>query len=257
MPGPQAVDSTIDRTTPLPALSSRIVSTAGTLTKTWAPWIKFLFQTVRDNHVRVGNAEASITTEQTVRASADSALASQITTLSATVSSNTAAISTESTARANADSALSSQITTVSAAVSDNAVAITTEASARAAADGTLGAQWGVKINANGRIIGAQTLSASNSTSTFAVLADHFTIIHPTADGVGIQAFTTGLVGGTATVGINGNLLVDGTILARSLAVSQLSAITADVGTVTAGVVQSADGKFVIDLNNKTLTITT
>ena len=89
------------------------------------------------------------------------------------------------------------------------------------------------------------------------VLADHFIIVHPTADGTQIQAFVTGLVNGTATVGINGNLLVDGSILARSLSVSSLSAISANIGTCTAGVLQSADNKFVIDLNNKLITITT
>lgn len=53
----------------------------------------------------------------------------------------------------------------------------------------------------------------------------------------------TGLVAGVPTVGINGNLLVDGTILADALAVNlPLSAITADLGTVTAGRIQSASG---------------
>lgn len=114
-----------------------------------------------------------------------------------------------------------------------------------------------INRNINGRVVGQVKLDGTDATTNFAVLADKFIIVHPSANATEIQAFITGLVDGIATVGINGNLLVDGTILARAIAVDELSAITADIGTVTAGVIQSADGKFVIDLNNKTMTITT
>ena len=117
--------------------------------------------------------------------------------------------------------------------------------------------QWGVTVNVNGRVTGAIKLDGSATDSSFAVLADHFIIVHPTADGTTIQAFVTGLVNGVATVGVNGNLLVDGSILARSINVGSLSAISANIGTCTAGKVQSADGKFVVDLDNKIISITT
>lgn len=39
--------------------------------------------------------------------------------------------------------------------------------------------------------------------------------------------------------------------------ITNLSAIVADMGTITAGKMQSSDGKFVIDLNNKTISIET
>lgn len=114
-----------------------------------------------------------------------------------------------------------------------------------------------INRNINGRVVGQVKLDGTDATTNFAVLADKFIIVHPSTNATEIQAFITGLVDDIATVGINGNLLVDGTILARAIAVDELSAITADIGTVTAGVIQSADGKFVIDLNNKTMTITT
>jgi len=50
---------------------------------------------------------------------------------------------------------------------------------------------------------------------------------------------------------IDGNLLVTGTIGASKLAVGQLSAITANAGVITAGLLRSNDGKFIIDLDNK------
>lgn len=117
--------------------------------------------------------------------------------------------------------------------------------------------RWGVSVNASNRVIGQIRLDGGASGSTFAVLADKFIVIHPTLDATNIQAFVIGLVNGVSTVGINGNLVVDDTILARHMSVATLSAIAADIGTITAGVLQSVDGNFVIDLNNKTITITT
>ena len=51
-------------------------------------------------------------------------------------------------------------------------------------------------------------------------------------------------------------LVSAGGISAEVMSVTQLSAITSDIGTATAGVIRSADGKFKIDLNAKTITIT-
>jgi hypothetical protein len=51
-------------------------------------------------------------------------------------------------------------------------------------------------------------------------------------------------------------LIAAGGISAEVMSVTQLSAITSDIGTATAGVIRSADGKFKIDLNAKTITIT-
>ena len=62
-----------------------------------------------------GSVDARVLAEATARTNADTALASSITSLTATVSGNTSAIQTEATTRANADSALSSSISTVSA----------------------------------------------------------------------------------------------------------------------------------------------
>ena len=89
------------------------------------------------------------------------------------------------------------------------------------------------------------------------MVADKFKVAHPTASGTTVTAFVIGQVNGVSTVGINGNLLVDGSILARSLAVQSLSAITADLGTVTAGRIQSADGLSFWDLDNNIFQIGT
>lgn len=84
----------------------------------------------------------AITAEATTRASADSALASSITTLTASVGTNAAAITAEASARASADSAISSTLSALAATVTTNdgnqTAAVAAEASARATADGAL-----------------------------------------------------------------------------------------------------------------------
>ena len=86
----------------------------------------------------VGVNAAAIQTEQTARASADSAIASDVTSLTTTVSNNAAAISTETTARSNADSALASDITSLNTSTGNNAAAISAETTARSNADSAL-----------------------------------------------------------------------------------------------------------------------
>lgn len=117
--------------------------------------------------------------------------------------------------------------------------------------------KWALDITENGRVRGAITLDASQAQSVFGVLADKFVIVHPSNNNTTITAFVVGLVNGVTTVGINGNLIVDDTIEARHLAVTTLSAVSANMGTLTAGKIQSPDGKFVIDATNKTIRITT
>lgn len=144
----------------------------------------------------------------------------------------------------------STRTETVATTVNDLTTTVTEIATS---VDGLSG-QWGVAIDVNGKVIGLVRLDGGATGSTFTVLADKFIIRHPTTT-TDIQAFVVGLVNGVSTVGINGNLVVDDTILARHIDVTSLSSIVANIGTVTAGVVRSSDSKFVIDLNNKTIDI--
>ena len=80
---------------------------------------------------RVGDAEASITTERLVRASEDEALASSLTQLNASVGQVSANIIQEATARATADDALASTLSSVSAITNTNSAAITAEVTTR------------------------------------------------------------------------------------------------------------------------------
>lgn len=72
-----------------------------------------------------------------------------------------------------------------------------------------------------------------------------------------IGILTTGEIDGEAVTGIDGNMVVDGTILAKHIGVETLSALTADIGVITAGEIRSSNYSasqktgFIIDLNNK------
>ena len=147
-------------------------STTANTPKRWsgAAWVALA-------DARVAANAAAIVTEQTVRANADSALATNITDLAAVVSSNnstqSAAISNEQTVRANADTALASSVSTLTATVNTNnstqSAAITNEQTVRANADSALASNITAltatvntnNTNANAAITNEQTVRAN------------------------------------------------------------------------------------------------
>lgn len=97
----------------------------------------------------------------------------------ARIAVNAAAITAEQTARANADSALASQITTLSATVDGNAASLQQEITTRASETGGLFAQYTVKTDIAGHVAGFGLASTANNaapTSSFIVQADQFAV---------------------------------------------------------------------------------
>lgn len=84
-------------------------------------------------------------------------------------------------------------------------------------------AQWVLKMNVNGHIAGVGLLLDDGGNSEFAILANKFKVVHPSDTGAPVEVFTVGEINGANAVGINGNLIIDGTIMARHLAVGTLS----------------------------------
>lgn len=139
----------------------------------------------------------------------------------------------------------SNRVDTVSSTVND----VTTTVTQHTSSINGLNAQWGVSVDVNGKVIGLVRLDGGATGSTFTVLADRFIVRRPSSTEE-IQAFVIGMVNGVTTVGINGNLVVDDTILARHLSVTSLSAITANFGdAVFEGVAKGADEKLIIDFD--------
>ncbi len=124
----------------------------------------------------VGNATAQITTEAGTRASADSALSSRIDTITAKADGNTAAISSESTARSNADSALGVRIDSVKTQADGNAAAIATEQTARVTADSALSVRIDsltAASNSNSAAITAEQVARANADSALSGRIDN------------------------------------------------------------------------------------
>lgn len=91
-----------------------------------------------------------------------------------------------------------------------------------APAEGTLGAEWTVKIDVNGNVAGVGLALDESTGSTFAILADRFAIIDPNGDPASKKMpFVVGKINGVWTVGIDGNMVLDGTLAASRILVDQ------------------------------------
>ena len=126
-----------------------------------------------------GSVNARIATEatSTTNALALKADASTVTTLAATVGSNTSAISAETTARTTADTSLASDITTLQTTTGGHTTSIQTNATSINGLEG----QYTVKIDNNGHLSGfglaSNTSSSGDVFSEFMVSADRFSIV--------------------------------------------------------------------------------
>jgi cell division septum initiation protein DivIVA len=132
----------------------------------------------------LGAVYARITHEESVRAAADSAMATSITTVSVAVAAAAASVVTEQTARIAADgtisASLSSEVSARSAGDSSLSASITTEQTARIAADGTITSNLSSEVSArafgdslnSAAVITEQTarISSDNSLSAEYVL---------------------------------------------------------------------------------------
>lgn len=262
-------DITDDRTASLAALAAYAVDVQAAITAAGGH-----AQDVYDDYAAAAAAqqaelashyltEAANRVETFVRIEEDGVLSSSISTVSASLATTNAAITTEATARANGDSANATAIATVQTQANGNSASITTIANSAGGTD----VNYGLIATSNGQVKAAFNMSTGVQGSDITFISNRFAVALNGAPGTLITPFVAGLVNGIATVGINGNLNVDGSILARHIAageidashidVATLDAISADVGEITAGVLRSSDGDFVIDLDNKTITITT
>ena len=132
------------------------------------------------------------------------------------VTQNAAAIQTEQTARANADSALATQITTVQATANNASAAVQQTSTALVALDGKLQAMYSVKVGvtADGKYYGAGMAIGIENTpagmqSQVLFTADRFAIINQTT---GTSTITTPFAVQGGQVFINSAVIGDGTI---------------------------------------------
>jgi len=191
---------------------------------------------------KVGTALSQILTESTLRADGDAALADLLTVVSSQVDDVTAAILLEQTARANADGALATSLNDTIAAMGDSFAQGLFKIDAVATAGGAEATmKMMVRAASNDGWIesGILLVAKDDGTSQIALVAEETVIVNSNGELLGLFG-SDGLINSA---------------FIPNLTVNELSAISANMGTVTAGKIQSADGKLVIDLDNNKLTL--
>jgi hypothetical protein len=207
---------------------------------------------VRSQQVSLyGSNKALIETVQTTAAAADAAMAVRIDTVEADVADNTASIQTTQSALSTLDTSVADLETNVVAQIGDNGVGgalratVSTNASAITTLNGYAAAQYAVKLDVNGYATGYQIINGgSPASSGFIVTAPTFQVAFPgTGGGGAVPVFGISTVGGTAKLALRGDMIADGAIVARNMVSTNVSALFGSFGTMTAGIIQSTDGK--------------
>ena len=132
-----------------------------------------------------------------------------------------------------------------------------TDGSGWLAGDGKLNWDTAGNITMTGSITLTNQISSGNISDVEAN-ADQ-TSVNTAADTSKVGGLAAASIAGWAmpahTTYINGGDIYTNTIVADAINTSTLSAITANLGTVTAGIAKSSDGKLTIDFNNKWLKV--
>lgn len=185
---------------------------------------------------------AGLINETNSRTTIDSALANSISTLQSAVNGSVATITNKLDVLSTATTATANSISTLQTTVNGNTASIQTQQSSI----NGLSAQWTVKTDVNGYISGfGLSTTAKNGVpdSAFVVNANNFAVGH--GGDTTKYPFIIGNINNVATVGINGALVVDGSITANTIAAKaitankidtpDLSAISANMGSIYAG----------------------
>lgn len=132
--------------------------------------------------------------------------------------------------------ALASYQLLVSATLDGHTTSIASNTTAIAGINGKLAASFGVTLTVDGYASGFYNYNTGVGSSAFIVHADFFQFAKPGAGGAApTTIFTAGTVNGVSTIGINGNLFIDGTINALQIAAGAITAVKLAANSVVAG----------------------
>ncbi|MDP3650530.1 MAG: phage tail protein [Rhodoferax sp.] len=176
---------------------------------------------------------------QTAQATADTGVANAAAaqgTANTGVTNAAAALAQANTA-VTASSANASSVSALSARLDTGDFAdVQIQSSANASALAGMVAKWAVQVQtmANGRraLAGLQLIAGTDGESEVGILADKLVVYKPDGTGAPVPIMILGTVNGTSALGLDGSLVVDGSVVARSLSVQSLSSITATIGTL-------------------------
>lgn len=171
--------------------------------------------------------------------------------ISATFETSSASITDVKTVSAASDAALASDISTVTATLGDGFSEVSTVTEAVATLDG-YAASVTVDVDVNGFVVGTKLINGGPGADEFVVTTDKFQVAAPgVSGGDALPIFTVANVNGVPQIAISADLYADGSINALAVNAGTLSALSADLGTITTGLIETADGKMVIDMVNQ------
>ena len=134
--------------------------------------------------------------------------------------------------------------TNVSATFGPAFSSVSTVSDAVATLDGYAAAAWSVTVTANGAVAGIELVNGGAGTSAFVMAADHVQIQLPGFNGdTPMPCSRPAWSAGVPSVGINGNLILNGTITATMMNVGSLSAISVNAGAIKAGTLTILQGR--------------
>ena len=194
------------------------------------------------------DAQAAIRVENRIRNEADLSLAAQITTVQAEFNGNAALVQQQFESVATQQDAQATALQSLSTAVDGQTAQVIVLAQS---IDGISG-RYGIAVTANGEVLGLVQLDASAvAGSSFTVVADNFAVSKPGVSvGTAVPLFSIQVVDGVSKLALRGDMIADGAILARHIEVLTLSALSADLGTVTAGLIRNTQNTLRFDLPN-------
>ncbi|QZA80868.1 phage tail protein [Deefgea piscis] len=130
-----------------------------------------------------------------------------------------------------AGKASASSVTSLTSEVGNVKVTATNALQTSVDTAGKIAATAGLMLDVNGHISGTKMYNDGTS-AAFDIVADVFRVSTPTSIGRGETVFSVGNVNGVNKVGIRGDMLIDGSVTAKSLSVTNLQAVTTNTGSL-------------------------
>jgi len=150
--------------------------------------------------------------------------------------------------------ALADLTTTVSAQFGEVYSNITVNSNSIATLEGYAASKYSVTLDVNGYATGFTLINAGGGVSSTTFITTNFQIAALGPGGGAVPIFQTALVNGVPKIALRADVYADGSITAGKMSVATLSAITANMGTITAGLIQGPTGRMIIDLANERAT---
>jgi hypothetical protein len=190
-------------------------------------------QASSDINAKLGSGFSNVNTVSLAIANANSTAAQATSDLSATLGSGFSNVNTVALAISNASGTAAQASSDINAKLGSGFSNVSTVASAIATLNG-YAAEVTVSTNVNGYIAGTKLINGGAGLSAFIVQADRFQIQLPGWNGSApVPVFTTGTVNGVASIGITGDIFLDGTLWGVALRANTVHANRLIAGTIT------------------------